>query len=70
MTVYSPKSLEAHPPYLHAPYKSTPLRSPRQPLMVVPQTLSERSGPVSGAESVRPGDADMTRQHTAEPLGR
>jgi protocatechuate 3,4-dioxygenase beta subunit len=69
MTVYSTKSLEAHPPYLHAPYKSTLLRSPRQPLIVIPKTLSERSGPVFGAESVRPGDADLTRQHAAEPQG-
>lgn len=69
MTVHSPKSLEAHPPYLHAPYKSTVLRAPRQPLVVVPHTLSERSGPVFGAESVRPGDEDLTRQHAGEPHG-
>jgi protocatechuate 3,4-dioxygenase beta subunit len=36
---------------------------------VVPQTLSELTGPVFGRDSVEPLDHDLTRQHAAEPLG-
>ena len=48
---------------------STRLRAPPQPLVVLPHTLSELTGPVYGHESVRPNDADLTRQHAGEPLG-
>ena len=33
------------------------------------QSLSEMTGPVFGHERVKPGDADLTRQHVGEPLG-
>lgn len=67
--VYDRESLAAHPPY-HAPdYKSTRLRSPMRPLIVIPPTLSELTGPVFGHEACRPGDADLTQQHAGEPLG-
>jgi protocatechuate 3,4-dioxygenase beta subunit len=69
MTEYPLKSLAAHPKYLHAPYASTILRSPKRPLIIIPQTLSEISGPVYGHEAVLPGDADLTTQHAGEPLG-
>ena len=49
------------PPYLHEPYKSTILRSPREPLLRLDPTLSELTGPVFGEASVRPEDADLTR---------
>ncbi|HJU33256.1 MAG TPA: protocatechuate 3,4-dioxygenase subunit beta, partial [Hyphomicrobiaceae bacterium] len=39
------------------------------PLIVIPQTLSEITGPVYGHSDVRPEDADLTRQHAGEPLG-
>lgn len=58
---YNPMDREAHPPYLHEPYKSTVLRSPRKPLVPLPQTLSEITGPVLGHESLQPGDDDLTR---------
>ena len=58
-----------HPP-LHAPeYRSTALRHPKEPLIVIPQTLSELSGPVFGRNAVGPADHDLTRQHAGEPLG-
>ncbi|HEX6386653.1 MAG TPA: protocatechuate 3,4-dioxygenase subunit beta, partial [Anaerolineae bacterium] len=50
-----------HPPYLHAPYRSTIKRSPQQPLMPLPQTLSELTGPVYGEDAIRPLDNDLTR---------
>ena len=67
--VYPPESLSAHPPYLHPDYNSTRARSPRQPLVVIPATMTELTGPVFGHESVRPEEADLTRQHPGEPLG-
>jgi protocatechuate 3,4-dioxygenase, beta subunit len=62
-------SLSAHPPYLYPAYRSTQLRSPKRPLVIIPQTLSELSGPVFGHEACKPGDDDLTRQHSGEPLG-
>ena len=34
------------PPYLHPEYVATRLRSPSQPLVLLPHTLSELTGPV------------------------
>lgn len=69
MTEYPLTSLKAHPPYLAPAYVSTRLRSPTRPLIIVPHTLSELTGPVYGHESVLENDSDLTKQHAAEPLG-
>lgn len=69
MTTYPRASLSADPPYLHADYASTRRRSPSQPLVVIPHTLSELTGPVYGHETVQAGDGDLTRQHAGEPVG-
>jgi protocatechuate 3,4-dioxygenase beta subunit len=70
MTFLFPReSLSAFPPALHPDYKSTVKRSPRRPLVIVPHTLSELTGPVYGHESIRPGDEDLTTQHAGEPIG-
>ena len=53
----------------HAAYRSTALRHPSQPLIAVPQTLTELTGPLLGEGRVRPTDADLTIQHDGEPLG-
>ena len=66
---YPPESLAAHPPSLYRDYASTRRRAPSQPLVIIPETLSELTGPVYGHESVLPGDDDLTRQHEGEPLG-
>src|SRR5690606_33724168 len=60
-----------HPPYLHEPYKSTVARSPRQPLLPLPQSLSELTGPVYGEGDIGPLDSDLTRNavKNGEPLG-
>ena len=60
---------DVHPPYLYPEYKSTRLRAPKRPLLVLPETLSERTGPVYGYERVGPGDHDLTAQHAGAPLG-
>lgn len=69
MTDYPLASLGAHAPYLAPAYVATRTRSPKQPLVILPHTLSETTGPIYGQESVGENDADLTRQHAAEPLG-
>jgi protocatechuate 3,4-dioxygenase beta subunit len=59
----------ADPPYLHPDYVATRTRAPRRPLVPLPQTLSEVTGPVYGHEDVSELDHDLTRQHAGEPLG-
>ncbi len=59
----------SHSDYLYPGYASTVKRSPSQPLILLPQSLTEITGPVFGHERVRPQDADLTKQHAGEPLG-
>jgi protocatechuate 3,4-dioxygenase, beta subunit len=59
----------AQPEYLHPPYVSSRKRAPTRPLVLLPHTLSEVTGPIFGLETVRPGDHDLTAQHAGEPLG-
>ena len=66
---YPKESLEAFPPYQFEGYRSTVKRSPRKPLVMIPHTLSELTGPVYGHDAVHPGDEDLTKQHAGEPLG-
>ncbi|MBA3389249.1 MAG: protocatechuate 3,4-dioxygenase subunit beta [Rubrobacter sp.] len=60
---------ESQPPYLYPEYESTRLRAPGRPLVILPHTLSELTGPVYGHEKVGTLDHDLTRQHVGEPLG-
>ena len=57
------------PDYLFPQYAATVKRAPTRPLVLLPQTLSEITGPVFGHDEVKPADADLTRQHAAEPIG-
>lgn len=50
-------------------YKSTLLRAPKKPLIQLPHTLSELTGPVYGHNPIGETDADLTRQCSGEPLG-
>lgn len=59
----------SQPPHLHAPYASTVKRAPTRPLIRMPHTLSEVTGPVFGHDRVQPGDADLTRQCEGQPIG-
>ncbi len=52
---------EVFPPYLYAAYQSTRRRAPRRPLLDVPLTLSELTGPGPALSRVTPEDADLTR---------
>jgi len=57
------------PPYFFPGYVSTQKRAPLKPLILLPQNSSSLFSPVFGHDSVRPADADLTRQHAGEPLG-
>ena len=58
-----------NPPHLYPSYRATVLRAPARPPVPLVPTSSELTGPVFGPGRVHPGDADLTRQHAAEPLG-
>jgi protocatechuate 3,4-dioxygenase beta subunit len=60
---------DGHPLYLTPDYRSTALRAPRKPLLLLPHTLSELTGPAFGDGAVRELDYDLTRQQEGEPLG-
>ncbi|ASU78455.1 protocatechuate 3,4-dioxygenase subunit beta [Actinopolyspora erythraea] len=59
----------SHPALDTEEYHSTSLRSPRRPLQLLPQHLTEITGPVLGHERVGDTDHDLTVQHAGEPLG-
>jgi protocatechuate 3,4-dioxygenase beta subunit len=69
MTGYRREEKGAHPAYAHDAYASTHKRAPRQPLIRVPHTLSEITGPRFGLEILRDGDADLTRFNGGEAIG-
>jgi protocatechuate 3,4-dioxygenase beta subunit len=48
---------------------STRLRAPKEPLIILPKTLSDTTGPAYGRGPVGELDHDLTRQHGGEPLG-
>ena len=60
---------DTHPPMDFPDYRSTALRHPKQPLVYLPHTITEVTGPQLGPERVKAGDNDLTRQHAGEPLG-
>jgi protocatechuate 3,4-dioxygenase beta subunit len=57
------------PEYHFPPYLSSIPRSPRLPLVLLPETLTERTGPVFGQEFLRDRDNDLTAQHAGDPIG-
>jgi protocatechuate 3,4-dioxygenase, beta subunit len=50
-------------------YRSTRFRAPKRPLVTLPEELHALAGPVFGEDTIEESDADLTRQHTGEPLG-
>ena len=58
------------PPYDYPDYVGTRLRHPKEPLVLLPHTLSESTGPVYGPRAIGELDHDLTRQHAGEPLGQ
>ena len=60
---------ESQPPYLYPDYVATRLRAPKKPLIILPRTLSDTTGPAFGRGQVGELDDDLTRQHDGGPLG-
>ena len=69
ITGYRRPYFETQPAYLYPGYRSTVKRSPSRPLVLLPHTLTEVTGPVFGYDNVKPTDNDLTRQHDGEPIG-
>jgi protocatechuate 3,4-dioxygenase, beta subunit len=60
---------EVDPPLDYADYRSTALRAPRRPLVIVPERFRDLESPVYGHEHLGGLDNDLTRQHAGEPQG-
>ncbi|MGH9511881.1 MAG: protocatechuate 3,4-dioxygenase subunit beta [Terriglobales bacterium] len=59
----------SQPDSLYSPYRSSVRRAPAKPLILLPNTLSEVTGPIFGHEEIGETDHDLTAQHSGEPLG-
>jgi protocatechuate 3,4-dioxygenase beta subunit len=57
------------PPLDYPDYRSTSLRAPARPLVILPHSETETTGPAFGNGRVGELDHDLTRQHDGEPLG-
>lgn len=59
------------PPSLYPDYASTVSRSPREPLVRIPHTLTETTGPANAwSRLMGESMADLTTQHKGTPLGQ
>ena len=58
---YQAEPAGSQPPLDYPDYRSTELRHPSQPLYLLPQRLTEITGPLFGAERLADGDDDLTR---------
>ncbi|MGH9108169.1 MAG: protocatechuate 3,4-dioxygenase subunit beta [Acidimicrobiales bacterium] len=61
---------ELDPPYDAPWYRSTTLRAPSRPLLVLPPSEADATGPVFGEGLVGPLDHDLTCHHADEPMGQ
>lgn len=57
------------PDYFYPDYRATRLRAPSHPLIFLPHTRSEVTGPVFGHSEIGSKDNDLTVQHPGAPLG-
>jgi protocatechuate 3,4-dioxygenase beta subunit len=69
-SVYPRPAAGAHPPHTTADYRSSRARHPKEPLVIIPQTLSELTGPAFPYGHLSALDCDLTRQHAGEPIGQ
>ena len=63
------RALDVHPPLDSPGYRSTALRHPKKPLVLLPHRLTEITGPLLGSDLITATDADLTTQHAGEPIG-
>jgi protocatechuate 3,4-dioxygenase beta subunit len=66
---YRRDDLEVHPPLDYPEYRSSVYRHPTRPLVLLPQSLTEITGPVFGHNTVQASDRDLTTGQGGEPLG-
>jgi protocatechuate 3,4-dioxygenase, beta subunit len=59
----------SHPPFFYPEYKATLERAPREPLVRVPQTLTEATGPTDWSAIAGSAVADLTKSHSGAPIG-
>ena len=69
MKIYPRPNPEEQPVLAYAPYGSTRRRAPSKPLIQIPHTMSELTGPLYGHNPIGETDNDLTRQHAGEPVG-
>ena len=60
----------SQPALLYPGYQATVRRAPAQPLIRVPEALSDLNSPVYGWWPIGETDNDLTRQHPEEPQGQ
>ena len=60
--IYRRPSDDVHPPRDFPGYRGTALRHTKEPLVVIPQTLSEITGPAYGHRTVTETDRDLTNR--------
>ncbi len=66
---YRPIAAGADPEYLHPAYCSSMKRAPAKPLVRIPQTRTELTGPDFSNAELPPNAVDLTKQSRGEPLG-
>ena len=69
VTPYRRPEPDSQPTSLYEPYVATNRRAPAKPLILLPHTLSEATGPLYGHNDIGETDHDLTAQHAGEPLG-
>jgi protocatechuate 3,4-dioxygenase beta subunit len=69
VTPYRRHEPGSQPASLYEPYRSTVRRAPSRPLIFLPHSLSEITGPIYGHGDIAANDNDLTRQHADEPRG-
>jgi protocatechuate 3,4-dioxygenase beta subunit len=50
-------------------YRSTRLRAPKRPPVILPERFADLEGPLFGPDALGEHDDDLTRGHEGEPLG-
>ncbi|HEX4109855.1 MAG TPA: protocatechuate 3,4-dioxygenase subunit beta [Solirubrobacteraceae bacterium] len=68
-TTYEREPAGVHPPLDFPDYRSTALRHPREPLVLLPHGLTEITGPRLGPGRIGEHDGDLTAQHAGAPIG-
>lgn len=67
----SARDWDSHPPFVSPAYKSTVKRGPTKPLVTVPETLADLTGPAFGHDAIGALDNDLTKNaaKNGAPLG-